>query len=53
MGAADCVQARSGAQIVAWSRPLTCTNVDYQAFSFAVCSVVVLGVGGSSPNPVV
>jgi hypothetical protein len=55
MGAADCTQVRPGAVIIPHPRPLTCDNVGYQAARPAVCSVVVLGVGGSSPlaHPIV
>jgi len=55
MGAADCVQVRPSAVVIPQSRPLTCGNVGYQAVCPAVCSVVVLGVVGSSPivHPIV
>jgi len=55
MGAVDRAQVRPSAVIVPSPRPLTCGNVGFQATCPVVCSVVVLGVVGSSPivHPIV
>ena len=54
-GAVNCVQVRPSAVIIAQLGLLTCGNVGYLVACPAVCSVVVLGVVGSSPivHPIV
>jgi hypothetical protein len=48
-GATNYGQVRPSTVIIPQPRPLTCGDFSSQATCPAVCSVVVLGVGGSSP----